>query len=113
MCIEVNAINSWWEGYMTVYVYLMRGEYDSMLKWPFRGDITIQLVNHNNGRDHEKTANFNDPTTVLNAGLRVTIGEIADIGLDIIQFITHTEVESSTKTRLYLVNDCLTFRVTK
>ena len=44
---------------MSVFVHLMRGEYDSMLKWPFRGDITIQLVNHNNDQDHnEKTVTF-------------------------------------------------------
>ena len=88
-------------------VYLMRGEFDSMLKWPFRGDITIQLVNHNNGQDHhEKTAK-------ITFGERVTSGEIADTGQGFGQFITHTMVESSTKTRRYLDNDCLTFRVTK
>ena len=47
--------------HVSVYVYLMKGEYDSRLVWPFRGDITIQLVNHNNDQDHhEWTVPFND-----------------------------------------------------
>ena len=114
MCIRVNAYNIWHEGYMSVYVHLMRGEYDSMLKWPFRGGITIQLVNHNNGQDHhKKTADFIDTTLLLDGGVRVTSEEIAGIGWSIVRFMTHTMVESSTKTRRYLDNDCLTFRVTK
>ena len=40
--------------HVSVLVHLMRGEYDSRLVWPFRGDITIQLVNHNNDQDHRE-----------------------------------------------------------
>ena len=29
--------------HVTVGVHLMRGEFDDLLKWPFRGDVTIQL----------------------------------------------------------------------
>ena len=45
MCINVDA-NGRGTGagtYVSVYVHLMRGEYDSRLVWPFRGDITIQI----------------------------------------------------------------------
>ena len=31
--------------HVSVFTCLMRGEFDSHLKWPFRGDITIQLLN--------------------------------------------------------------------
>ena len=108
MCIRVHASGQF--GHVSVYVCLMRGEYDSRLVWPFRGDITIQLVNHNNDRDHhEGTVPF-DNTTV--AGERVTSEERAT-GQGFYQFISHTVVESSTRTRRYIDNDCLTFRVTK
>ena len=45
MCIRVTA-NGWYSGagtHVSVAVHRMRGEYDSRLVWPFRGDITIQL----------------------------------------------------------------------
>ena len=114
MCISVDA-NGWGDGagtHVSVYVYLMRGEYDSRLVWPFRGDITIQLVNHNNDQDHhEYTELLNDAAAAASG--RVLGRERARRGWGKPQFITHNDVESSTKTRQYIVNDCLTFRITK
>ena len=112
MCVRVDANGSAGDTgtHVSVFVYLMRGEYDSRLVWPFRGDITIQLVNLNNNRDHyEETTYFRSTA----AGKRVTSGERAVTGRGISQFITHSMVESSTETRRYIDNDCLTFRVTK
>ena len=58
------------------YVHLMRGEYDSQLVWPFKGDITIQLVNHSNDRDHcETTVLFNRIASGSSASKRVTSRE--------------------------------------
>ena len=45
MCLEINA-NGFGNGkgtHVSVFVCLMRGEFDDLLKWPFRGDVTIQL----------------------------------------------------------------------
>ena len=89
---------------MSVFVCLMRGEYDSILKWPFRGNITIQLVNHSNDRDHhQQTVHFNDTAIFRGAGKRVTSGE-RDSGWGIRQFLFIFNP--------YIDNDCMTFRVT-
>ena len=92
-------------------VHLMRGEYDSRLVWPFRADITIQLVNHSNDQDHQRKCSLIMLQQQLSAN-RVTKGDRATIGCGYGQFISHTDVKSSTKTRRYIVNDCLTFRIT-
>ena len=45
MCLKVYA-NGQGDGkdtHVTVAVCLMRGEFDDLLKWPFRGDVTIKL----------------------------------------------------------------------
>ena len=45
MCLRVDA-NGVGRGkgtHVSVYVHLMRGEFDDLLKWPFRGDVTMQL----------------------------------------------------------------------
>ena len=63
MCIRVVAYGSGSGAgtHVSVYVHLMRGEYDSRLVWPFRGDITIQLVNHSNDLNHyEEIVHFSD-----------------------------------------------------
>ena len=115
MCIRVNA-----NGDMicagirvSVFVHLMRGEYDSRLVWPFRGDITIQLVNHNNDQGHrQRTVDFMDVHASNDASQRVTSGDRNKNGWGHTDFIFHSEVESSTETSRYIIDDCLTFRVT-
>ena len=72
MCI-VMLPNGWGYGagtHVSVSVHLMRGEYDNKLVWPFRGDITIQLVNHNS--DHcERTMHFDDAAAAAGVSDRV------------------------------------------
>ena len=47
ICIKVfpEGNNEGKNTHVSVYVYVMKGEHDDTLKWPFRGDITIQLLN--------------------------------------------------------------------
>ena len=107
MCLNVNA-NGWRGCGMSVFVYLMRGEYDSILKWPFRGAITIQLVNHKNDRDHyQKTVHFNDAAIFRGAGERVTSDERGATAWGIRRFLIII-INSCP----YIDNDCMTFRVT-
>ena len=115
MCIRVmaNGLGKGASTHVSVAVHLMRGEYDSRLVWPFRGDITIQLVNYNNDQDHyEQTVYFNYYASSRVSG-RVTSGERAEYGLDKQQFISHTKVKTSTNTCQYIINNCLKFRINK
>ena len=54
MCLWVDANgNGHYKGtHLSVLVCLMRGEFDDQLKWPFRGKITIKLVNQEEDEDH-------------------------------------------------------------
>ena len=117
MCLRVvaNGRSSGACSHVTVYVHLMRGEHDSRLVWPFRGDVTVLLVNYNNDQDHHVywTAHFNDAALadgrVCN---RVTSEERARYGWGCPKFASHTEVESHSKTGRYIDNNCLKFRIT-
>ena len=41
----------------------MKGPFHDHLKWPFRGEITIQIVNQDRDHDHvEMTIHYNDKT---------------------------------------------------
>jgi len=56
MCLSVCA-NGWGPGkdrYVSVYAYLMRGEFDDHLKWPFRGHVVIQLCNQLQDMHHHR-----------------------------------------------------------
>ena len=50
---------------MSLFIHLMEGAYDRYLKWPFRGEITIQIVNQAGDHSHfEKTIPYNDETSL-------------------------------------------------
>ena len=53
MCLSVDAYGIYIsEGtHLAVFVYVMRGEFDDQLKWPFRGGVTIKLVNLKEDRE--------------------------------------------------------------
>ena len=113
MCLRVDA-NSSGSGkatYVSVFVFLNRGEYDDQLKWPFRGDITIQLLNQSRDEGHrEETVPFDDRVGDDVAG-RVVGEERATKGWGYDQFIAHIELKTENKE--YLKNDCLKFRISK
>ena len=46
MCLKVyaNGNGVGMKTHVSVFLYMMKGEYDDSLKWPFQGDITIQLL---------------------------------------------------------------------
>ena len=51
MCLKITA-NGQAGGkrtHVSLYVYMMKGEFDSHLKWPFKGEITVELVNQKEG----------------------------------------------------------------
>ena len=51
MCLAIEC-NGWSDGkgtHVGVGIYMMKGEFDSHLTWPFRGEITVQLVNQREG----------------------------------------------------------------
>ena len=118
MCLRVHA-NGGGEGagtHVSVYVYLMRGEHDDKLTWPFRGDITIQLVNQNEDQDHvENIVHFTDENGAAADRIsgRVTSGERAKCGWGFATLISHPTLESTAGTKQYLKNDCLKFSVTQ
>ncbi len=100
--------------HVSYYIFLMSGEFDNHLKWPFRGTVTITLLNQREDKHHHTMiANFID-LTPDHVTARVTSGEraAAGSGWGVSTVILHTELGNNQATnRQYLVNDCLYFRV--
>ena len=101
LCVTANGQAKGTGTHTSIHIYLMPGEFDDQLKWPFRGDITIKLLGKERDEGHKMTVHFNDHTPDETAG-RVKEGERSKGGRGYSKFISHTDLQSG-----YLKNDCL------
>ena len=113
MCLSVDA-NGDGAGkgtHVSVFNSLMRGEFDSHQKWPFRGTITIQLVNQLEDKEHHTDSYaYNDATPDVNAAQ--LLDGVRSHGWGKPKSLPHSELGLSVaNNRQYLKDDCLIFRI--
>ena len=100
MCLEVypNGDHNGLGTHVSIYTCMMRGPFDSGLKWPFRGDVTIQIVDQAGEEHHETVFPYKDitPDSHMHAN-RVTDREWS-VGLGFDQFLPHTSLGYNTAT---------------
>ena len=116
MCLSVNA-KGWGDGqdsHVSVYVHLMKGEFDDNLKWPFQGDVTIQLLNQlEDSGHHQDTVLFSNSTGSERFAGRVTTGE-RGAAWGNRRFVPNFQLSyNAKKNRQYLKDGNLCFRVSK
>ena len=115
ICIKwySNGVGNVKGTHVSIFTCLMRGTYDDHLKWPFRGEITIQIVNQAGDHSHvEKTIPYNDKTNKMYAS-RV-IGEEGGSGWGFNKFLAHTDLEyNAAKKTQYLKDDIIIVRVVR
>ena len=116
MCVRVDPNgNGKGEGtHVSVFTHMMQGPFDDYLKWPFRGEITIQIVNQVGDHDHvEKTIPYTDETHDIYAG-RVTDKGRADDGWGFHKFLAHNKLQYNAERQTqYLKDNTLHIRVMK
>ena len=118
MCLKIypNGRDSGEGTHVSVSVLMMKGEFDPHLKWPFRGEITVELVNQKKGGEKcamkpvEHTDTEEDD---YDEYFQIVVeGERAEKGWGFSQFISHSDLYKPEEGKEYLVNDTLTFRIT-
>ena len=111
MCVRVDAHGSGTgEGtHVSVYTYLMKGDNDDSLTWPFTRTVTFELLNQLEDKNHhKKSATFPDDAY----SQRVVTGERAGGGYGHQQFIPLADLEHQPeKNCQYLKDNVLVFRV--
>ena len=115
MCLHIiaNGRGSSKGTHVSVDVFMMKGEFDSHLKWPFKGEITVELVNQKEGgKNYErKPVQHTDPDERDEWLKRVTEGDRGK-GWGYADFISHSDLYKPEEDKEYLVNDTLIFRIT-
>ena len=97
--------------HISCFMYLMPGEYDDILEWPFRGEITIELLNQLQDSNHQRNVLKVNESTGRRFSKRV-VGKEYGQGYGFPTFIPHTELfRKSSQMCQYFKDDTLYFRV--
>ena len=114
MCLEVHT-NGYGAGqgtHVSIYTTLMRGMYDSELKWPFRGAVTVQIVDQAGDKQH-KDVNIYDKYTPDAYAARVSDKE-RSLGWGFHQFFPHTSLSYNAANKTcYIQADSLRIQIAK
>ena len=97
---------------VSVYMFLMTGDNDDNLKWPFKGTVEVSLLNQLEDGQHLTrqlwSATDDTPEQI---GTRVVAGEKSS-GWGFRKFIAHSDLGyHDDKNRQFLKDDTLFFRV--
>ena len=92
--------------HLSVYIVVMKGEYDAILPWPFDKKVKFTLIM--NQREHAgKRGNFTRQMVADNVPNFQRPTEEENVLLGITQFISHEKLDSN----LYIVDDTLFLQV--
>ena len=106
--------NGWESGkgtHLSVFVYLMKGEYDEELKWAFIANITIQLLNWSDGSNHIQHTIHHHHEEPVEDRTRVIEGVKAPGGWGIEQFVSHSVLNNDNSDINYINEDKLCFEI--
>ncbi|XP_064399375.1 TNF receptor-associated factor 5-like [Halichondria panicea] len=107
MCIRVDTGKA---THVSVYAYLMKGDNDDSLSWPFTGRVTFELLNQlEDDNHHKETTTFTADSV---SSQRVVDGERGGTGRGRTKFISHANLDyNADNNTQYLKDDTLIFRV--
>lgn len=112
-CLQIypNGTGERKSTHVSVYVQLLKGEYDNELQWPFQADFTVEFLNWiNNARQHSRTISYTGNTPEVYS--RISQGDVVANEWGTASFITHELLPYSHETNTqYLLDDCVYVKV--
>ena len=117
MCFDIycNGFDEGKGSHLSASAHLMAGDNDNDLKWPFQGQITLQLVNWAGAHSHV-THVFDYGKAPKECSQRVKFGNYSIYAHFIDRFIDHITLSKiastpSSRSVKYVSDDCILFRV--
>ena len=104
--IYPNGVESAKNKYLSVYIKVIKGEYDAILPWPFKRKVKFALIDQQ--EDPLQQQNVTNEITWSHASVFSRPSEKESPGRGFGLFVHHTKLN----TRRYIVDDTLFLRVT-
>ena len=113
MCISVyaNGNGGGENTHISVFAFLMKGENDDYLPWPFTGTVTVELLNQLEDKNHHSmTMKFT--SDIHTASQQVVDKERSNLGFGWYKYIPHSDLgHNMDKSCQYLKDDRLHFKI--
>ena len=110
VCVDANGSGDGRGTHISVFAYLMKGENDDYLPWPFTGTIIFGLLNQLANKNHHFMSSKFTPDN--DSSRRVMGEERARIGWGRSTYISHSDLGHNTaKNCQYLKDDRLYFKI--
>ena len=108
--VDANGDGSGEGTHLSLFVYLLKGEYDEQLQWPFNANITVQLLNWYRDNSHREETIFHHRAS-LKCRTRVKEGDGALRGIGSIKFISHSVLESVASDVQFVTDNKICFMI--
>nr|UCK81548.1 TNF receptor-associated factor 6-like protein [Arenicola marina] len=110
MCLRVNpnGVESGLGTHLSLFIHLMQGEYDELLEWPFRGRITLSIMDQRQPRDRSQHLTEVLAAKPHLAAFQRPISRRNHKGFGYIEFAQLSQLSSAA----YVKNDTLYIRAT-
>ena len=111
--VNANGEGSGKGTHLSVFVYVMPGEYDDSLDWPLDHTVTIQLLNWSSDSEHvERTVNYHIASDSRRA--RIAVGKTrSGGGVGHSQFLLLSKLTQCDSSERYINENQLCFRITE
>ena len=107
--VNANGDGSGKGTHLSLFVHLLKGEYDDQLQWPFNAKITVQLLNWSGDNGH-KEETIKHHMASLKYRTRVTEGDRVPSGWGC-DFISHSVLESVTSDVQFVTDNKICFTI--
>ena len=104
--IYPNGVESAKNKYLSVYIKVIKGEYDAILPWPFERKVKFELIDQQ--EDPLQQQNVTNEITWSHGSVFSRPSEKENPGWGFGSFVPHTKLN----TRRYIIDDTLFLRVT-
>ena len=94
--------------HVTVFIQIIRGEYDDTLTWPYTGTVTYEIINWKDDRDHVGTTIDFSVKEAIDAGCgNKPINKNQNLGYGILQALSHDTLyyDMYSKSSKYISDD--------
>lgn len=93
--------------HMSVFLTLLKGDFDDKLQWPFRGSVSIQILSQDGGQHYTDCITYREGVSDQMAG-RVMDDRYSAKPWGKVRFISHSEIYSN-----FVKNDSVAFCIKK